>query len=302
MPQELQDAIKALNEENSKKRKLDEEDEVTQAKKQTTEEEPTEFNEDDVMWQLQAMQEEEVHEDTEEIFQADRDHQEDNSSAGEEPVEDIQDGEQIPDEQAVEAFTELLSESDVSPFATWEMELPKFIADPRYKSIKSLSRKKALFDNFCRVLVQQRKNKQQSESKSKRTATPEDEFQALLDREVTHHMYWSDFKYKYKRDTAFVAVLDSKKKEKMFKEHIKAIERRKVRSAEVEDDYKDLLRETREINTKSRWRDIKRILEKDDRYHAIRSSHQREDMFRDYLEDMDRDRRRRSRTRSRERR
>lgn len=42
MPQELQDAIKALNEENSKKRKLDEEDEVTQAKKQTTEEEPTE--------------------------------------------------------------------------------------------------------------------------------------------------------------------------------------------------------------------------------------------------------------------
>lgn len=114
-------------------------------------------------------------------------------------------------------------------------------------------------------------------------------------------MYWSDFKYKYKRDTAFVAVLDSKKKEKMFKEHIKAIERRKERSAEVEDDYKDLLRETREINSRSRWRDIKRILEKDDRYHAIRSSHQREDMFRDYLEDMDRDRRRRSRTRSRER-
>jgi hypothetical protein len=57
------------------------------------------------MWQLQAMQEEEVHEDTEEISQADRDDQEDNSSAGEEPVEDIQDGEQIPDEQAVEAFT-----------------------------------------------------------------------------------------------------------------------------------------------------------------------------------------------------
>lgn len=43
MPQELQDAIKALNEENSKKRKFDEEeDEVTEAKKETTEEEPTE--------------------------------------------------------------------------------------------------------------------------------------------------------------------------------------------------------------------------------------------------------------------
>jgi transcription elongation regulator 1 len=124
---------------------------------------------------------------------------------------------------------------------------------------------------------------------------------AMLDREVTHHMYWSDFKYKYKRDPAFTAVLDNKKKEKLFKEHIKEIERKKERLTELEDDYMDLLRETREINPRSRWRDIKRILEKDDRYHAIRSSHQREDMFRDYLEDLERDRRRRSRTRSRER-
>jgi len=83
-----------------------------------------------------------------------------------------------------------LSESDISPFATWEMELPKIIGDARYKgkerssikycafvwyerliwftlrsAIQSLSRKKALFDNFCRVLVQQKKSKQQVESK-----------------------------------------------------------------------------------------------------------------------------------------
>jgi transcription elongation regulator 1 len=114
-------------------------------------------------------------------------------------------------------------------------------------------------------------------------------------------MYWSDFKYKFKRDPAFVDFLDNKKKEKTFKEHIKDIERRKERAAAAEEDYNDLLRETREINPRSRWRDIKRILEKDDRYHAIRSSHQREDMFRDYLEELERDRRRRSRSRSRER-
>jgi hypothetical protein len=46
MPQELQDAIRALSEENSKKRKLeeDEEMEVEESKKANTEEEePTEY-------------------------------------------------------------------------------------------------------------------------------------------------------------------------------------------------------------------------------------------------------------------
>ncbi|KAI8579080.1 hypothetical protein K450DRAFT_243780 [Umbelopsis ramanniana AG] len=304
MPQELQDAIRALNEENSKKRKLeeDEENEDTESKKANTEEEePTEFTEDDVLWQLQAMQEEQEDVEMEQAGEADEaSDMEDRSSDVGEPLDGGKDGDEVPDEQAVEAFTELLSESNISPFATWEMELPKIIGDARYKAIKSLSRKKALFDNFCRVLVQQKKNKQQTESK-KHVPTPEEAFQDLLDREVTRHMYWSDFKYKFKREAAYIDFLDNKKKEKMFKEHIKEVEKRKERSAAAEDDYNDLLRETREINPKSRWRDIKRVLEKDDRYHAIRSSHKREDLFRDYLEDLDRDRRRRSRTRSRER-
>jgi hypothetical protein len=111
------------------------------------------------LWQLQAMQEEEQ-EDVE-MEQAGEDNEqgdtEARSSTAGESVGDHQDSEEVPDEQAVEAFTvrmvislslsidilptfinqikpqELLSESDISPFATWEMELPKFIGDQRYK-------------------------------------------------------------------------------------------------------------------------------------------------------------------------
>ncbi|KAJ2965014.1 hypothetical protein NQZ79_g161 [Umbelopsis isabellina] len=303
MPKELQDAIRALEEENNnKKRKLDDEEEEDQehkSKQANVEEEMTEFTEEDVMWQLQAMQEEEGEtEDADMAEQAEEDA--DERSVGSDHLEDINDGEEIPNEQAVEAFTELLSESNISPFATWEMELPKFIADNRYKAIKALSRKKTLFDNFCRVLVQQKKKKQSSEVKEK--PTPAEEFQSFLDREVKQHMYWSDFKYKYRKEPDFNVELDNRKKEKLFREHVKEIERRKEKSKSSEMEYIDLLRETREINPRSRWRDIKRILEKDDRYHAIRSSHQREDMFRDYLEDLERDRRKRPRSNSRDRR
>jgi FF domain len=111
-----------------------------------------------VLWQLQAMQEEQ--EDVEmapagEDDEAGGDDMDDRSSDAGEPLDGGQDGEEVPDEQAVEAFTvsvmihltsitltlpilltkyqELLSESDISPFATWEMELPKIIGDARYK-------------------------------------------------------------------------------------------------------------------------------------------------------------------------
>jgi hypothetical protein len=66
------------------------------------------------MWQLQAMQEEEqATEDVDSPGAAEHYDQEDNSRAGSEPIDDIHDDEEIPDEQAVEAFTVIIRNSFV---------------------------------------------------------------------------------------------------------------------------------------------------------------------------------------------
>jgi transcription elongation regulator 1 len=97
-------------------------------------------------------------------------------------------------------------------------------------------------------------------------------------------MYWDDFRRKFKQDPRFQAVSTTKEREAMFKDHVKHHLGKK--RASPTDEYMDLLRNTKEIRVGIRWRDAKRILEKDDRYYAIESKTEREDLFRDYLEQL----------------
>ncbi|CAM0141575.1 unnamed protein product [Umbelopsis sp. WA50703] len=117
MPKELQDAIRALEEENNnKKRKLEEEEEDQEHKHKlaNTEEKPTEFTEDDVMWQLQAMQEEEGEAENPEMMEEADDEDADERSVASDHLEEINDGEEVPDEQAVEAFTVSIASPDIN--------------------------------------------------------------------------------------------------------------------------------------------------------------------------------------------
>merc|ERR1712079_979267 len=51
-------------------------------------------------------------------------------------------------------------------------------------------------------------------------------------------------------------------------------------------DFKDLLKETEGIDRHSHWSDIKKIIEKEDRYVAVDSSSQRQDWFDDYIQEL----------------
>lgn len=94
-------------------------------------------------------------------------------------------------------------------------------------------------------------------------------------------MYWEDFRRKAKNDSRFKAIKESRTREALFKDYV-----RSKRTQSKEDAYRSLLRETKAIVPGMRWRDAKLILEKDDRYHAIESRTEREDMFRDYLDEL----------------
>lgn len=53
----------------------------------------------------------------------------------------------------------MLSEKDINPMKPWDMELPKFINDSRYRGIKTLRERRDLFDEHCKHLVRERRAK-----------------------------------------------------------------------------------------------------------------------------------------------
>jgi transcription elongation regulator 1 len=95
-------------------------------------------------------------------------------------------------------------------------------------------------------------------------------------------MYWDDFRRKFKDDPRFKALHVTKEKEALFKEHVKYNLNKQRDQVE---EYINLLRETKEIKSGIRWRDAKQWLEHDERY-LLLDKDKREDVFRDYLDDI----------------
>ncbi|KAI8148200.1 hypothetical protein BJV82DRAFT_591222 [Fennellomyces sp. T-0311] len=285
LPDEIKDAVEQMKkEEESKKRKLEEDEKAdTDAKRTKHEEEQaaTEMTEEDLMWQLEGMDQEELiamglvpgpEEEQKEQAQP--------SAPAPEPSNEPR----ISDEERIELFTQMLSEKNIAPFSTWEMELPKLINDERYSLVQPHSKRKNLFNNYCRVLAQEHKANKPA------TKSPEDQFMSLLREEANVKMYWEDFRRKVKNDPRFKAIRENKTRESMFRDYLKQLRKQPSKKHSSKRDkekaYMDLLKETKDIHPNMRWRDAKVILEKDNRYHAIESKHLREDLFRDYLESL----------------
>ncbi|CEP10985.1 hypothetical protein [Parasitella parasitica] len=219
--------------------------------------EATEMTEEDIMWQLQQMAEAEVEETQ-------------TAQTGEEPKKP-----ELPEEECLWQFNQLLAERNVSPFAVYSVEYPKLMTDPRF-SLVPHNKQKALFNKYCHELGEKVKNEKKSKKK------PEDEYKDLLVSKVTQKMYWDDFRRKYKDDPRFKALTVTKEREALFKDHVK----HHLGKKRPKDEYMDLLRDTKDIRPGIRWRDAKKILENDDRYYLIESKTDREDLFRDYLQEM----------------
>ncbi|KAI8331688.1 hypothetical protein BC941DRAFT_438177 [Chlamydoabsidia padenii] len=286
MPKELEEPITQFKEdqqEAKRKRQDSAEENVLQAsKRQKEDEQPgetTEMTEEDIMWQMENM-------DPDELaalgYIPEEEEEQDTSDQPPQP-EDKQPPEtknnQLTEEEKVEQFTQMLSEKDLSPFSSWEKELPKLIVDPRYNLVEPHNKRKSLFNNYCRVLA--------SEKKKTKKKAPEEDYRDLLQDMVVNKMYWDDFRRKAKNDPRFKAVRESKVRETLFKDYIKHLANKRPSSSKtVEDRYRQLLAEQK-VHVGMRWRDAKRLLEHDDRYHDIESKTLREDLFRDYLDELE---------------
>lgn len=103
----------------------------------------------------------------------------------------------------------------------WDTSLPKFVSDPRYVLLPSVTARREAFDEYCKQRV--RELRQSSVKKDKEAANPKDEYDRLLKDEVkSTRTSWTDFRRAWKKDRRFYGWgRDDREREKRFREFLK---------------------------------------------------------------------------------
>ena len=196
---------------------------------------------------------------------------------------------QLPLEQRILQFKELLIEKEVSAFSIWEKELQKIVFDPRYLLLTSKERKQ-VFDKY----VKDRAN-EESKEKAAVLKRKKEEFRLLLKEanvSLKNVVSFGDFTARYSRDERYKAIEKLKDRESLFNDYMSDL-----RKQEKEDKYAEkekmkknfvsMLKELKSLHRHSSWSETKKLLENDPRFKAIESSSRREDYFRDHCKQLD---------------
>ena len=115
----------------------------------------------------------------------------------------------------------LLREKEINPLHPWDASLPKFVNDPRYVLLPSVTARRDAFDEYCRDRA--RELKADMVQKERDTVDPGQGFQRLLEREVrSTRTSWTDFRRAWKKDRRFYGWgRDDREREKRFREFLK---------------------------------------------------------------------------------
>ena len=208
----------------------DEAEEGPDTKRQRTEEpaedQPVEFGEDDIAWQLAAMG---------------TDYGLDPGEYGVEDEDDFEEGAQglpLTDEDATALFMDLLDDFHISPFSTFDkvIEEGHIIEDNRYTALTSMKARKETWDEWARTRIQQLKEAREKMEKK----DPKIPYLGFLARHATPRLYWPEFKRKYRKEPELkdTKLLD-KDREKLYREHINRL---KLSQSELKSDLSSLLK------------------------------------------------------------
>lgn len=169
-------------------------------------EQPLEFTEEDMEYQLAAMGEE---------------YGLDPGEYGE-PGEDWEEGAEglpLTDADAEALFRDLLDDFNINPFTTWEkiLEEGRIIEDSRYTAPSNMKTRREIFTNWSRDLikeVQAQKEKQEKQD-------PRINYLAFLQKYATPKLYWPEFKRKYRKEVELKdSQLSDKDREKLYRDYI----------------------------------------------------------------------------------
>jgi hypothetical protein len=190
-----------------------EEDGEGASKRQRTEEaeQPVDFDEDDIAYQLQAMGEEYGLDPGEYGVEGE----------GEEWEEGAE-GLGLTEDDSNALFRDLLEDFGVNPYTPWDtiIEQGIIIEDERYLALPNMKSRRECFDEWSRGKIQQIREQREKEAKK----DPKIPYFMLLEEYATVKLYWPEFKRKYRNEPAMKSTkLQDRDREKWYREHIKRL-------------------------------------------------------------------------------
>jgi len=153
----------------------------------------------------------------------------------------------------------MLSEKNIQPMAPWDMELPKFVNDPRYTAVRQLKDRRDLFDEFCKIKIREQRAAKKAALEGGVKVDPVVAYRALLAAEVTStRTHFSDFKRAHAKDPRFREFGKTEgEKEKVFRAWLRELgERKRAEAEKAEKRFVEMLGEDKEIKTGNKWADV----------------------------------------------
>ncbi|XP_068708563.1 transcription elongation regulator 1-like [Montipora capricornis] len=189
-------------------------------------------------------------------------------------------------DERMKEFRDMMLERSVSAFSTWEKELPKIVFDPRYLLLTQKERKQC-FEKFVRTRADDERQERKNKLKAKK-----DEFKALVEeaRTAGKAATFSEFAMKYGKDERFKSIEKMKDRESLFTDFVTELKKKekenlKVKQDKIRDDFLLLLDE-QELDSKAQWRKVRSKIEKDPRFKAVENTFQREEWFKEHIEQL----------------
>jgi len=208
----------------------DDEDVENPSKRQRTDEEapdePVEFNEDDIAFQLAAMGQE---------YGLDPGEYDDGN------MDDWKEGAEglaLTQEDSAALFQDLLNDFGINPYSPWEkiVEDGKLVDDTRYTALTSMKARKEVWEEWSREKIKQLRELRAKEEKK----DPRIPYLAFLRKHATPKLYWPEFKRKYKKEAEMRDTsLSDKDREKCYREHINRL---KLPQSTLKSDLSTLLK------------------------------------------------------------
>ncbi|KAF7587773.1 transcription elongation regulator [Aspergillus hancockii] len=172
-----------------------------------TQEQPLEFTEEDIEYQLAAMGEE---------YGLDPGEY---GEPGEDGWEEGAEGLPLTKEDAIALFSDLLDDYRINPFTPWEsiIEEGQIIEDSRYTVLPNMKARREAWSIWSRDRIQKVKEQKQKQEKK----DPRIKYLAFLEAHATPKLYWPEFKRKYRKESEMKdSQLSDKDREKLYRDLI----------------------------------------------------------------------------------
>ncbi|KAH6679377.1 hypothetical protein B0J14DRAFT_686429 [Halenospora varia] len=207
----------------------DDEDEDVEnpSKRQRTEEElpdePVEFNEDDIAFQLAAMGQE---------YGLDPGEYDDGN------MEDWDDEEGMTLEDSTALFKDLLNDFGINPYSPWDklVDEGKLVDDIRYTALPTMKARREAWEAWTKEKIKLLRELRAKEEKK----DPRIPYLKFLQAHANPKLYWPEFKRKYKKEPEMRdPALADKDREKFYREHINRL---KLPQSTLKSDLSTLLK------------------------------------------------------------